>query len=669
MYQRSLGGWFGILCLALASCGGGESASEAQAPMTSAAAVDATSLMDWAETHYSQLFPGHSQNQSLSPYVYRYYPATGNYLGLAGEDIYVLGPVSGGQLLRVGALSDFRCQVVPPACAGGSISGTAATGAPIAGALVTIKDGSGNTVTTTTSANGGFTASTQGLTAPLMLQVTTGSGVRLYSVTADSQGTTVANITPWTDLLLRSWYGVQAATPDTAFASPAAYPPPAPAQVDQVGRQLLAVAQLAINAHGSDIAQPADFISQPFSANGTGTDKFLDNTHVTHSLNGASVVLTMPSATQTLAVGYDSAANSLSLSSVTTNGSATTSASSTSVLPVGAAQAGAVDEINARLAAFAAVVNAKGASVTAADLAPFFAVDAVHDGLNRSQLLADFVNGFGQGQSVAVSIRRVLRLDLAAGRAEVLGRIEQSLAGSTSVEEEIFNLRKVAGTWVMEGNGRIAEVGVDAEARRNQGSYTQGSGPSVNVDVRPVEGTVSAVAVTGGLGSLAVQSGPTELTDFGVSLKPFYANTGPLAMLLPAGTQVIVTLTKTAGGTVSYTLPLNAFTTEQIAVTSPTGSGLAAANLGGTLAVAWTLPATYVVQRVQLSAFVFTGSQSDTSTLQCEVERNGVLNSSSTSGTITMPTTCGGQPVRSVSINVSTEGVNGERSSVIYSLQ
>ena len=67
----------------------------------------ATQLFDWAEHQYPQHFPERRPDQVSDPYVYRYYAAVGNYLGLAGDDVYVLGPVSGGELLRVGTLADF----------------------------------------------------------------------------------------------------------------------------------------------------------------------------------------------------------------------------------------------------------------------------------------------------------------------------------------------------------------------------------------------------------------------------------------------------------------------------------------------------------------------------------------------------------------------------------
>lgn len=87
----------------------------ADAPITPA------ELMDWAEVTYWNLFPPQGRTSSTEPpFQYRYYAATGNYLGVAGEGdgagIYVYGPVSGGSLTQVATLRDFACQVRPGTC-------------------------------------------------------------------------------------------------------------------------------------------------------------------------------------------------------------------------------------------------------------------------------------------------------------------------------------------------------------------------------------------------------------------------------------------------------------------------------------------------------------------------------------------------------------------------
>ena len=79
----------------------------AEGAAASAPALTVTELLDWAERQYPELFPGHQGDLQSPPYVYRYYAATGNYVGASGTDVYLLGPASGGVLLFVGTMADF----------------------------------------------------------------------------------------------------------------------------------------------------------------------------------------------------------------------------------------------------------------------------------------------------------------------------------------------------------------------------------------------------------------------------------------------------------------------------------------------------------------------------------------------------------------------------------
>lgn len=79
---------------------------------------DASALFDWAEVAYPGFFPSKQQNLASEPYVFRYYPETGNYVGLAGTGVWILGPVAGSQTTPayVGDIADFRCFVFPSTC-------------------------------------------------------------------------------------------------------------------------------------------------------------------------------------------------------------------------------------------------------------------------------------------------------------------------------------------------------------------------------------------------------------------------------------------------------------------------------------------------------------------------------------------------------------------------
>ena len=81
--------------------------------------VDPDSLMNWAEMAYPYYFPSHAVNSYQDPYVYRYYPSTGNYLGISGNEVYVMGTLSGGKILDVGSSNSFFCSVFPINCSQG----------------------------------------------------------------------------------------------------------------------------------------------------------------------------------------------------------------------------------------------------------------------------------------------------------------------------------------------------------------------------------------------------------------------------------------------------------------------------------------------------------------------------------------------------------------------
>lgn len=69
--------------------------------------VNSNKLFDLAEKSYPEFFsPADRTTFSLNGYLVRYYPDTGNYIGTAGEDVYVYGDVFDG-LLKAGVISDF----------------------------------------------------------------------------------------------------------------------------------------------------------------------------------------------------------------------------------------------------------------------------------------------------------------------------------------------------------------------------------------------------------------------------------------------------------------------------------------------------------------------------------------------------------------------------------
>jgi uncharacterized protein (DUF1800 family) len=124
-----------LAAAALSACGGGDTTPPPEmldlpsarrntgllkAPLRAASSVfDATSLLDWAEAAFPLYFPGPQPNQVFDPYVFRYYSATGNYIGVVGSDVYVMGPVANNVLTFVGTLASLSCGAYPSSCAAG----------------------------------------------------------------------------------------------------------------------------------------------------------------------------------------------------------------------------------------------------------------------------------------------------------------------------------------------------------------------------------------------------------------------------------------------------------------------------------------------------------------------------------------------------------------------
>lgn len=88
--------------------------------ISTAPTVDRATLMAWAEANYVDYFRGTPTDGTYGPYDYRYYPATGNYIGLDVDKVYVLGPITDNELMFVGTLASFACQIYPNCIPGGT---------------------------------------------------------------------------------------------------------------------------------------------------------------------------------------------------------------------------------------------------------------------------------------------------------------------------------------------------------------------------------------------------------------------------------------------------------------------------------------------------------------------------------------------------------------------
>ncbi|MFZ1853037.1 MAG: hypothetical protein WAU15_12635 [Nitrosomonas sp.] len=77
------------------------------------ASADIEKLLNWAQNTYKNLFPSIQPTQTLEPWVYRFYPETGIYVGLNKNDnyVYVLGGHFGNAPQKIDTLAALIMQV------------------------------------------------------------------------------------------------------------------------------------------------------------------------------------------------------------------------------------------------------------------------------------------------------------------------------------------------------------------------------------------------------------------------------------------------------------------------------------------------------------------------------------------------------------------------------
>ncbi len=577
----------------------------------------------------------------------------------------------------------------PVACATNCVSGVAASGKAIVGATVTLTDSTGTTRTATTAADGSYQIDSTGLVGPFLLKVAGTGGATFYSVSADANAKTTVNLTQLSDLVVRTWYGAQGIAADAAFAAPATNPAPPAAVLPSLAASVMNLVQLWLDKNNV----PSGFnpISTVFAANGSGIDAVLDS---------ASVSVTSPSAvTLTVIAGTTTQTTTLALGSgsvtatTTTSDSATGTQSSNVATTAVSAQSGTtLDAIKAGLGALASTVNTKGASLAAADLLAFVDPNLLDDGLNAAQFIAGLVGGLA-GSTILFEVQNVTSVDVAGGLAEVKVLMTQTVGAQTGSETIVFRFKLIGSNWVFAGNGLAYRFDARAEMRTDSGANNgwnrcdgspSGPGMSINVHVSTLANAFSGGTASGGgtiwpnasngpstacvaTGTLA--SGST-FTESGIDFKDFFLNTGPIApaSLPPAGTPITVNLTPAAGGSpIPATAVLNAWTNDPVTFSAPVSSQLSSIAFGQPLQVAWTLPTSYAIRNVQLSALTFTGPSSDPNAQRCFADEQ-LLAKTATSGTVTIPATCNGLPVVQVNLNLSANGVNGERSHSNHSL-
>jgi hypothetical protein len=567
-----------------------------------------------------------------------------------------------------------------------TLTGTVTTRTVIPDAEVIVKDKRGNSARGKTDKNGAYGVDTTTLEPPFLVSAVTPTGT-LYSVSADASAAANINVTPLTSLVVGSWYNAQGIPVTTAFNAPTTNPAPAPREVGLMAGVVQNTVQLWLDQAG--VSTDFNLISTPFTVNGTGIAAVLNQATVNTSSGQITITdgLTTQNSTVTATGG------TMAASTTTTAPSATTVSAASTVVPTQTAQQQALDGITATLTELAAVVNAKGTALTPADVKPFIDSAIFHDGLGIEDVAAEIDRSLGIGATISFQVLQILSLNTTSNLARAIFILSKTQNGTTARQREEFFFKKVGNKWLLSGNNQIANLQLQAEARNEQHASIAGiDGPNIEVTVRVPTGVISGATITGGgfwsftplngvatanvpRGILAAKPfsvepipvGPTSPSPPALvtSFENYSINSGLLSALVPAGSIFTFRLARKNGVVERYDVPLNAFTTERISITSPTANTLASARLGQQLNVVWTLPRTYAIQELSLTAIGYTGSQTNPLTRQCET-RGPILGATTTTAAITIPSSCEGLPVKEVNLHLVVEGINGERSEVTH---
>jgi hypothetical protein len=329
-----------------------------------------------------------------------------------------------------------------------TVTGTAATGAAVQGTVVAIDvNGKVSSAATTNSSTGAYTLDVSGMTAPFLLTITGSSGGRLVALTsvATAAGQTV-NLTPLTDLIVAAASGsatgnglVDACTLASGSTTVSAACTDA-LKAATTGTKLKDAATQVAAMIGPLNTTGTDPLNGSFVANGLGMDGVLDRILVAPDASGQATV--------TLVATHDT------IGQITTGGTLTVTAPTTSQVSAADKVAQVLPEINACLASLSALYPSTGfTKPTAGQVSPF--IDPGFNSFSAAQ--ADVVALLTSGEApfnagLTVKATDLARRDLSPMSASEIAILTDQT--TTNKVSTILNARANGGSPViLDGTG------------------------------------------------------------------------------------------------------------------------------------------------------------------------------------------------------------------------
>lgn len=355
--------------------------------------------------------------------------------------LFIAGVLSLAVLSGCGGGGGGGGTTTPPPQQAQKLSGVAAAGLPVVG-YVYLKDSANNTLgPNPIASDGSFTFDITGLTAPFYLRAkgsVVGTSYDLYSATTTS-GT--ANINPLTNLAVAAAAGVS--DPSTAYNNQTAI---TQANLDKAVTDIQNMLKPLLDAYNANINP----ITGAYTADHTGLDAVFDVVAVNIDTTTGSVAIVNNVTDATIASG-----------TTTTLSTTTDTVTQTEIPPTQTVTD--LQAIQTMFSQFATAIN-KGASLTLADLEPFYATNyGINDGLNRTQTINDELSDF-QGFTKTITSAN-LTIDAMGADYKVNGFAYLS-DGSFGFWEEGVIVTKEGGSWKFKGNGYKSEIDFSAETNR-----------------------------------------------------------------------------------------------------------------------------------------------------------------------------------------------------------
>jgi hypothetical protein len=468
------------------------------------------------------------------------------------------------------------------------LSGTAAAGAPIIGS-VTIKDSTSPLAkekTVPIAADGKYTVDVNDMKAPYMVRAdgyVGGNEYHLYSAgTAADVGGTI-NVTPLTDLIVANIAGSVAKTyfDNGSFSGLTA------AQLTAQSEALKAKLLPVLQAVG--VSDSIDLLRSSFSTNHTGLDAALDVLRVTtDTTTGVATIKNIITQQQ--------------MTSNVTTGTFTGALTDTTGVATGVTD---IQAISAGFKRFSDLFATSIPSETNATLLSLFDSATFMDG---GQNLAAFLSEITTDPSmIGISFANISiqSMDVTNGTGVVtFDVIQNGLVLSDG--PMTFHMIRKNSVWYMQGDQRIANVSITPRAEyhiQNSNPATIQTGLSINIEDLGAKGITSAVVTGKGLAAPLTLVKQISQEWFAIQGNQFNTNMHfmtdtQIGAIADTGEVYTVQLFTGSTLTATYTEKLkkrpylNSELTAAMfpAVTAPTAAQLGAFT-GGSLTVAWTLPA------------------------------------------------------------------------------